>query len=153
MTAPTARKGSTPRYFEDVAVGDPLPPVAFPLSVYRLVMAAGANRDLNSIHHNTEAAQASGAPEMYANTFMLLGMWERAVREYIGLGGTIRAFRGFRMKRFNVVGDTTVVRGEVAAAELRDGAGIVELSVWCENSSGITVGPGTVEVELPRRDG
>ena len=135
------------RYFEDVAVGEEIPAVAFPLTVYRLVMAAGANRDLNSIHHNSEVAKASGAPEIYANTFMLLGMWERAVRDYIGLDGTIEAIRGFRMKAFNTVGDTTHVRGRVASAD----AGTVQLQVWCENSTGVTVGPGTVVVTLPQR--
>ena len=137
------------RYFEDVSVGDEITTVHYPLSVYRLVMAAGANRDLNSIHHNSEVAQSSGAPEMYANTFMLLGMWERAVRDYIGVAGTIRAIRGFRMSRFNVVGDTTRVCGRVARAERVEDRGVLDLQVWCENSAGITVGPGTVVVELP----
>jgi acyl dehydratase len=138
-------------WFEDLVVGDELPTVDYPLSVYRLVMAAGANRDLNSIHHNTEVAQASGAPEMYANTFMLLGMWERAVRDHVGPGATLTAVRGFRMKKFNVVGDTTRVCGRVASAQRRGEVGVVELEVWCENSSGVTVGPGTVVVELPAR--
>jgi hypothetical protein len=32
------------------------------------VMAAGANRDFNAIHHNAEVARATGAPDIYANT-------------------------------------------------------------------------------------
>ena len=40
---------------------------------------------------------------MFANTLFLLGMWERAIRNWIGCAGTIRAIRGFRMVRFNVV--------------------------------------------------
>ena len=104
---------SVQRHWEDVQEGDELPAVAFPLSVYRLVVEAGANRDFNSIHHNSEFARASGAPEMYANTGFLLGMWERALREFIGLDGTIRRIAGFRMKRFNTVGRTVTVRGKV----------------------------------------
>ncbi|WP_310962504.1 hotdog family protein [Nocardioides terrisoli] len=135
--------------FADVQPGDEVPAVAFPLSVYRLVMAAGSTRDFNSIHHNTEAAQASGAPEMYANTFMLLGMWERAVREYVGMTATIRSISGFRMKKFNIVGDTTYVGGRVLSKTTTKGVGVVHLEISAWNSLGVTVGPGTVVVEVP----
>ena|SRR5690606_2300481 len=75
------------RYWEDVQEGDELPSLQFPLSVYRLVMAASANQDFNSIHHNSEYAKKTGAPDMYANNIFLQGMWERTVREYIGNAG------------------------------------------------------------------
>src|SRR5690625_1449150 len=100
-------------YWEDVQIGDTLPSVHFPLSVYRLVMAAGANRDFNSIHHNSAYAKTTGAPDMYANNIFLQGMWERMIREYIGLGGVIKKLTGFRMKKFNTVGMTVVTKGLV----------------------------------------
>lgn len=139
--------------FEDVAVGDVLPTVALPLTVYRLVMAAGSNRDFNSIHHNTEYARSTGADEMYANTSFLMSSWERSVRDWMGLGGRIRAIRGFRMRSFNYVGETMRVLGEVAAVRTEGDLGVVEVAIRCENSAGVTVGPGTVEVVLPRRTG
>jgi acyl dehydratase len=89
---------------------------------------------------------------MYASTAFLLGTWERAVREWIGCAGTIRAIRGFRMRQFNYVGDTTRVLGMVVSAELQeDGTGLVTLELRSENSAGVTVGPGQVEVTLPVR--
>ena len=137
------------RRWADLEVGQELEPVAFPISLYRLVVAAGANRDFNSIHHNSEFAQRSGAPEAYANTIFLQGMWERVAREFIGLAGDIRAIRGFRMRSFNVVGDTVVVRGRVARLWREDDAGLAELELWSENERGLSVGPGTVTVSLP----
>jgi acyl dehydratase len=134
------------RRIEDIRPGDQVPAVDFPLTVYRLVMEAGACRDFNSIHHNSEYAKSTGAPEMYAATSFLLGAWERTVREFIGTNGTIRSIRGFRMKKFNPVGTTMTVRGEVRSTS-QDGT--AELSVWCENAGEVTVGPGTVEVTLP----
>lgn len=139
--------------FEDVAVGDVLPTVALPLTVYRLVMAAGSNRDFNSIHHNSEYARSTGADEMYANTSFLMSSWERSVRDWMGLGGRIRAIRGFRMRSFNYVGDTMRVLAEVAAVRTEGDLGVVEVAIRCETSAGVTVGPGTVEVVLPRRTG
>ncbi|MGI4795247.1 MAG: hypothetical protein ACRYG8_14485 [Janthinobacterium lividum] len=139
------------RHWEDVAAGEQIEPVEFPISVYRLVVAAGANRDFNAIHHNSEYAKSTGAPEMYANTLFLQGMWERAVRDYIGLAGTIRRVAGFRMKSFNCAGDTVIVHGEVARIWQDAEAGLVELRVWSENAGRTSVGPGTVTVTLPLR--
>lgn len=143
--------GGGQRYFEDVRPGQPIAEVSYPLTVYRLVMAAGGTRDFNSIHHNGAYARSTGAPDMYASTAFLLGTWERAVRDWIGTAGTIRSIRGFRMRRFNLVGDTTRVGGHVVSAELRDGAGVVVLELRSENSGGVTIGPGQVEVTLPIR--
>jgi hypothetical protein len=142
---------SAQRYWDDVAEGDDVPPVEFPLTVYRLVVEAGANRDFNAIHHNSEIARTSGAPEMYANTGFLLGMWERAIREFAGLDGSVRRITGFRMRRFNIVGQTVVVRGRVAGKRREDGDAVVELELWSEVDGEVTVGPGTVTVALPER--
>jgi acyl dehydratase len=142
---------SAQRYWDDVTEGDDVPPVEFPLTVYRLVVEAGANRDFNAIHHNSEIARTSGAPEMYANTGFLLGMWERAIREFAGLEGSVQRITGFRMRRFNVVGQTVVVRGRVLSKRREDDASLVELELWSEVDGEVTVGPGTVTVVLPER--
>ncbi|MDP7619412.1 MAG: hypothetical protein QF652_04110, partial [Dehalococcoidia bacterium] len=54
------------RYWDDVNEGDEINEVQYPLTVQRMVMAAGANRDFNPIHHSTYAANAGGAADMYA---------------------------------------------------------------------------------------
>jgi hypothetical protein len=118
MTTTTARQ----RTYEDVSVGDELTAVEFPLSMYRLVVAAGGNRDFNSIHHNRSYARASGAADIYASTFFLMGAWERVVRDYIGDRGTY-------------------LEGET---------GVVAIEVACRVGDEITVGPGRVTVTLPR---
>lgn len=142
---------STQRYWEDISEGDEVPTVEFPLSVYRLVVEAGANHDFNSIHHNTDYAQKTGAPEMYANNIFLQGMWERTVREFIGLGGVMKSLKGFRMKIFNTVGETVITRGKVRRKWLENGEAFADLEIWSEHSKGISVGPGSVIVTLPRR--
>jgi acyl dehydratase len=137
------------RYWHQVEPDDELEPQAFPLSMARLVLAVGANRDFNAIHYNTEVAQASGAPEMYANNFFLQGMWEKAVRNYIGLAGVIRKLSGFQMKSFNTAGDTVVVRGRVLRKWSDSGQGYVEFEVWSENAGGVSVGPGRMLAVMP----
>jgi hypothetical protein len=54
---------------------------------------------------------------------------------------------------FNVVGDTIVVRGVVTRKWLEDDRpdiGYLELEMTTEGPRGITVGPGSVVVTLPR---
>jgi hypothetical protein len=139
------------RYWDDIDEQDEVPAVAFPINVYRLVVEAGANRDFNSIHHNTEFARATGAPEMYANNIFIQGMWERTVREFIGLAGVIKKVGPFRMRIFNTVGETILTRGRVKRKWQENGQHLVELEIWSENSKGISVGPGPVVVTLPAR--
>lgn len=141
------------RYFEDVEVGEELPTLSLPINVYRMVMSAGATRDFNAIHHNSEYARESGAEEIYANSGFLLGMWERCVRDWMGPEGIMKSIQGFAMKAFNYVGDTTSVIGRVVSADVIDDEGVVTVELRSENSRGLTVGPGTVTVVLPRRQG
>ena len=140
-----------PRHWNDVVEGEELVPAVYPLSVMRLVMAAGANRDFNSIHHNADFARASGAPDMYANTYFLQGMWERCVRDHIGPAGSLRSLTGFRMHSFNTAGQTVTVRARVVRKWLEDGVGLVEIAIHSETEQGTTVGPGTVTATLPLR--
>ncbi|MGO3326594.1 acyl dehydratase [Gordonia sp. (in: high G+C Gram-positive bacteria)] len=119
----------------------------FPVNVYRLAMAAGSNRDFNSIHHNREYARLSGAPDAYANVLFLMGMWERAVRDWAGSGAQIIAFKRFTMRRFNLVGTTTRVGGEVVAVDAE--SEVVSLRLVSEDDAGVTVGPSVVDVRLP----
>lgn len=137
------------KYFEDVTEGEQLPVPEYPLSMYRLVMAAGANRDFNSIHHNSEYARDSGAPEAYANVLFLMGMWERAVRDWAGPAGVIGSVKGFAMKKFNLVGTTTTVHGTVVGKEIRGDKGVVTIELISRNEGVVTVGPGTMDIELP----
>ena len=139
------------RYWEDVKEGDEVPPITVNLTVQRMVILAGANRDFNQIHHNTRVAQAQGAPEMYINNGSIQGMWERTVREYIGLDGGIKKVGPFRMRVFNPVGESVITKGTVKRKWQEGGQNLVELEIWSEHSKGISVGPGPVVVTLPSR--
>ncbi|MFJ3779754.1 MaoC family dehydratase N-terminal domain-containing protein [Streptomyces sp. NPDC090075] len=131
-------------------VGDPIPGADFPLPVYRLVMAAGATRDLAPLHHNDGFARASGAPSMYANSLFLLGMWERALRDFIGPAGTILAVRDLRMARFAAAGSVVRVRGTVVRRQLAADRLVLEIELRSTVDDVLTVGPGLGVVALPR---
>lgn len=143
---------SKQRYFEDVKEGDEVPSIAFPLSVHRLIVQAGANKDFAAIHHNTEIAQQQGAPEMYINNVFIQSMWERTVREFIGVGGVIKKVGPFRIKIFGIVGETVTVSGSVARKWQEGGQNFVELDMRSQLSDGrVSTGPGPVLVTLPSK--
>lgn len=136
-------------YFEDVILDTELKSVSIPLTLQRLVMEAGANRDLSSIHHDNEAAVATGAPGVYMNTFFIMGMIERLLREWIGLRGQIKKIGPLRMKIFNCVGDTVTFKGKVR--EKMEQKGQVVLDLWSETQNGETV-TAEAAVCLPRKN-
>ena len=115
-------------------VGDTLPEISIPITLHRLVMEAGANRDLSMIHHDTKIAQATGAPDAYANTFFLMGMFERKLREFIGVTGRIKKIGPMQMKTFNCVGDVLVFK-----ATIKDVVGnMVSIEQIVESERGVT---------------
>jgi hypothetical protein len=129
-----------------VQAGDELSPISIPITLQRLVMEAGANRDLSLIHHDTRVARATGAPDAFANTYFLMGMFERLMRQWAGPKARIRKIGPLRMMIFNAVGDTVQFKGTVESVD--KAAGTVSLDMWVQSDRGKTVTAKAV-VELP----
>lgn len=142
---------SKQRYYEDVKEGDEVPPITFNITVQRLVIEAGGNRDFAPIHHDTVLTQRQGVEEMYANNVFVQGMWERTVREFIGLDGRIKKVGPFRMRIFNQAGMSVVTKGKVSRKWQEGEQNFVELEIWSEHERGVSVGPGPVLVTLPSK--
>jgi len=120
-----------------VKAGDVLSPISIPITLQRLVMEAGANRDLSLIHHDSRVAQATGAPDAFANTYFLMGMFERLMRQWAGPKARIRKIGPLRMMVFNAVGDTVQFVGTVESVD--KAAGTVSLDMWVQSARGKTV--------------
>jgi acyl dehydratase len=143
-------KWSKQLYFEDVTVGSEIPEITMPVSLQLLVMEAGANRDFSSIHHDPEAGIATGAKSAYANTFFLMGMIERQLREWMGLRGKLKKISSLRMKIFNCVGDEVCFKGTVLEKD-EDNSAVV-LDIRSETASGETM-TAEATVILPKKGG
>ena len=124
-------------HVSDIVAGAELPPISIPITLQRLVMEAGANRDLSLMHHDTKVAQATGAPDAFANTFFLMGMFERLMRDWAGPKARIRKIGPLRMIMFNAVGDTLHFKGVVESVD--QATGTVTLDMWVESQRGKTV--------------
>jgi acyl dehydratase len=127
------------------SVGESLPAISIPITLQRLVMEAGANRDFSLMHHDGAVAKTAGASDAFANTFFLMGMFERLVREWAGAKARFRKMGPLKMLNFNVVGDTLVFTGRVASVEATEQGQLSVLELWCESERGQTT---TCVVEL-----
>lgn len=124
--------------FDAIAIGEEIPPFEVALTIQRMVMEAGVNRDFSPIHHDRAIAQQLGAPDMFVNTLFLQGMYEAAVRNWGGLDLRFEKM-GFRMHTFNCAGDVLSCAGRVTDKSVDDeGKKLVTIEMWTESQRGRT---------------
>lgn len=138
---------------KDVSVGDEIPAFTLPLTLQRLVMEAGVNRDYTPLHHDDEDTRLTGAPRSYANTMFIQALLEAALRSWMGDRGQLRKL-GIKMISFNLAGSLLSAGGVVTAID-GDGDGgqrDVHIDVWMRSDETLTV-TGTAVVSLPSNGG
>ena len=131
--------------FDDVQVGDQLPPLESPLDRTLIVAGAVASRDYQDVHHDTELAREKGSKDIIMNILTTNGFVGRFVTDWAGPDAVIKAIR-IRLGAPNYPGDTMTMTGEVTATD--DDTSTVTVAVRGANSLGDHVS-GTVEVGLP----
>ncbi len=137
-------------YFEDVAVGDELPPlVKGPVQQIQLTRYAGASGDFNPIHQDEEFARAAGMGGVFAHGMLTMGFVAQALTDWAG-AGTVRRL-GVRFQALVRLKDTVTCKGRVTGKSSSDGAHLVDLEVWAENQRGERVVGGRATVSLPTR--
>ena len=138
-------------YFEDVKVGDELPPlVKGPIQQIQLTRYAGASGDFNPIHQDDEFAKAAGMGGVFAHGMLSMGFVGQVVTDWAG-AGQVRKL-GVRFAGLVRLKDTVTCRGRVVAKSSTDDVHLVDLEVWAENQKGDKVVTGKATVALPTRD-
>jgi 3-oxo-4,17-pregnadiene-20-carboxyl-CoA hydratase beta subunit len=133
------------RRFEDVKVGEELPPLDVPTTASLVVGGAIASRDFTPVHHDKAAAQAQGLPDVFMNILTTNGFVGRYVTDWAGPDALLRGIKS-KLGGPNMPGDTLKIRGKVEQAQ----DGVVAIRVDGNNSWGSHVS-ATVTVELPRK--
>jgi acyl dehydratase len=133
--------------FGHVTDGDELPAFPLALTLQRLVMEAGVNRDFAPIHHDPEIAQATGAAAPFANIMLVQALLEATLREWMGLDGRLRKL-AITIRSFAPAGEVMTGHGRVTGTRPGERGGLVDLEVWTE-SAGARAAVGTATVWLP----
>ena len=131
--------------FEDVYVGDELPPLDVPLTAAIIVGGALASRDFTPVHHDRSAAQAQGMQDVFMNILTTNGYVGRYVTDWAGADASIKGL-SIKLGTPNLPGDTMKMRGVVL--EKIAGDRTVEVEVVGKNAWGNHV-EGKVTVALP----
>jgi hypothetical protein len=103
------------------------------------------------LHWESARATELGLPNSYDYGGMRETWLCHLLTDWIGDDGWLWKLR-CEHRKFNYLGDTTWVRGEVVGKQLVDGRGEVRVAVRCENQRGEVTTPGTAVVLLPTRD-
>jgi len=141
---------SAPRCFEDVHVGDALPPVVVErLTRTDLVRYAGASGDFNPLHHDEEFARAAGNPTVFGHGMLTEGLLARCITDFVG----VENLRRYRVRFATRVwpGDTITCRGTVTRAYEADGERRIDGEVAAVTQKGETAVTGTFTAALPGR--
>jgi acyl dehydratase len=171
-------RGGTPRYWDDVGVGDAMPEVVKgPLTVTSVVAfvqgwgslyvrAHGLAFELFDRHPALGIPNAFGVPEppervhwdeALARAVGVPGAYDYGPERVAWLGHLVTNWMGdagflrrlnVRVLRHNLIGDTTWCRGRVTG---KSAGGVVALSLDGTNQRGETIAAGGAEVVLPTR--
>ena len=175
-------RGSTPRFWEDVAVGDVARPVVKgPLNITDMICwySGGGHtyqaHERAQRHRKRHPADAYRDPKTGAQDSAARGHAEKAMAREVGMPGgydvgTQRvSWLGHLMtnwagddgfvrrlnvtvKRPNIFGDVSWCRGKVVDKRVEEGVHVVDLAVHIENQLGEVTAEGTSTVELPGRN-
>jgi acyl dehydratase len=130
--------------YDDVHVGDELPPLAIPLTRTLIVATAIASRDYQDVHHDPGLANERGSPDVFMNILTSNGFVGRYVTDWAGPDALLKSVK-IRLGAPNYPGDTMTMTGTVTGKA----DGLVEVAVRGSNSLGDHVS-GTVSLVLPR---
>jgi acyl dehydratase len=114
----------------DVAVGDVLPELAYPVTATTVVLGALASRDWRPMHHDKDfAVERNGVQDIFLNTPNQAAWFERFITDWTGPTGRLGRMT-FRMLGSIFPGDVMVFRGTVTGTEVDDtGCGWVDLDI------------------------
>ncbi len=135
------------------SVGEALPEVSIDISAKLIVAGAIASRDFQDVHHDKDAAQALGTPDIFMNILTTNGLVGRYLTDWACERSGAEAASEARVQNVsirlgapNFPGDCMQFTGEVTAVD-KD-SGMVEVRLSGRNSLGDHV-TGTASVVLP----
>lgn len=177
-----ARRAATPRFWEDVSVGDVAQPVVKgPLNITDMICwYSGGGHTYQALerayrHRKRHPADAFRDSKTGAQDSAARGHAEKEMAREVGmpggydvgpqrvswLGHLMTNWAGddgfirrlqVQVKRPNIFGDVSWCRGKVVDKRIEDGIPLVELELAIENQLGETTADGSSIVELPSRN-
>ena len=139
-------------FFEDVAIGQGLPPVTKRPNLMQMVRWAGASENLHPVHYDPEVIKASGVPDALVHGRLKAAFVTEVVTNWMGTRGTLHKL-SIRLLGMDFPNQELVCRGKVIGKPETSGGPVVECEIWLETPQGEVTVRGTAIVSLPHRNG
>lgn len=138
------------RWFEDVTVGDSLPPLVKRPTEVQLFRYSAVTWNAHRIHYDRDYAATEGYPGVLVQSHLHGSFLVQLVTDWAGPAARLLRF-GWRNRRLATAGDTLTCTAVVKARD--EATGLVELELVETNAAGEVCAPGYAAVRLPRRPG
>ncbi len=102
------------------------------------------------VHMEDTRAKEIGIPGAYDYGCQRISWLGNLVTNWMGDDGFLKKLRA-ELRRFNVIGDTTWLKGKVTNKYIEDDEHLVDIECWAENQRGEVTMPGTATVRLPSK--
>ena len=143
---------TTIRYFEDVQVGEQLPPLNKEINPARMMAYGAATWDFIRVHYDADYVRKLGFKAPFVDGQMLGGFLAQQVQDWAGPRAFLRKL-GFRNRAMVYPEDSITCHGVVTGVHEDCGEALVECDLWIENQDGErVVQPASALVRLPRRN-
>lgn len=103
------------------------------------------------VHWDSAWAQAIGNPMAYDYGVMRDCHLSHFLTDWMGDDGWLVS-QSSEIRKFNYIGDTTVITGEVVGKRIEDGRCLVDIEMRGTNQRDVVTCPGTAVVALPSRE-
>ncbi|MGD9895344.1 MAG: MaoC family dehydratase N-terminal domain-containing protein [Dehalococcoidia bacterium] len=138
------------RHFEDVSVGDEIPPVTERVNTTQLFFFSAATYNGHRIHYDLPYAQSEGHPTLLVHGPLQSALMAKTLRDWAGPRG--RLLRLNTQNRASAYPDEDLIfTGRVTSVRQEEDGGIVECEVWEQKEDGRVIMPGSATVQLPLR--
>ena len=143
--------GSKKLFFEDVNVGDEIPPILKEVTLVQNVMYSAATWDFHRHHYDKEFAESKGFPGPFVDGQMFGAFLAQMVTQWMGVDGILKKL-GLTYKTMAVPGDVLSCKGKVTGKYIEEGENLVSCEMWIENQKGRTiVAPAQALLALPSK--
>jgi acyl dehydratase len=104
------------------------------------------------VHMEDSRAQTIGIPGAYDYGCQRISWCGHLITNWMGDKGFLKRLRA-ELRRFNVIGDTTWLKGKVTKTYIEGDQHLVDIECWAENQRGEVTMPAMATVALPSKAG
>jgi acyl dehydratase len=147
---PTTDQAPTKRYYEDIQVGEALPPLMKPpITHLQLVRYAGASGDFYPVHTDPQVGQRIGLGGIIAPGLLLMGFVGQLISDFVG-PTALHSFSA-RFTGMTHLDDVITCTGTITDKYETDGQGRIAGEVQAADQTGHVKLRGRFVAVLPKR--